>query len=229
MEANIIYIPLLMSVVGLAYMLVRASWVRKQNAGSERMVEISTAIKEGALAFLNAEYRLLFVFVVIASIALYGVSILVDTTSWMIVPAFILGAVFSAFAGNIGMRIATEANARTAEAAKTSLPKALQVSFGGGTVMGLGVAGLAVLGLTLLFMFFVGQFMGQEGSFYDNMTIVLETLAGFSLGAESIALFARVGGGIYTKAADVGADLVGKVEAGIPEDDPRNPATMLIM
>ncbi len=226
MEANIIYIPLLMSVVGLVYMLIRANWVRKQDAGSERMVEISTAIKEGALAFLNAEYRLLFVFVVIASIALYGVSILVDTTSWMIVPAFILGAAFSAFAGNIGMRIATEANARTAEAAKTSLPKALQVSFGGGTVMGLGVAGLAVLGLTLLFMFFVGQFIGQEGSFYENMTIVLETLAGFSLGAESIALFARVGGGIYTKAADVGADLVGKVEAGIPEDDPRNPATI---
>ena len=226
MEANIIYIPLLLSVIGLAYMLVRASWVRKQDAGSERMVEISTAIKEGALAFLNAEYRLLFVFVVIASIALYGVSILVDTTSWMIVPAFILGAVFSAFAGNIGMRIATEANARTAEAAKTSLPKALQVSFGGGTVMGLGVAGLAVLGLTLLFMFFVGTFMGQPGSFYENMTVVLETLAGFSLGAESIALFARVGGGIYTKAADVGADLVGKVEAGIPEDDPRNPATI---
>ena len=226
MEANIIYIPLLLSVVGLVYMLIRASWVRKQDAGSERMVEISTAIKEGALAFLNAEYRLLFIFVAIASVALYGVSILVDTTSWMIVPAFILGAAFSAFAGNIGMRIATEANARTAEAAKTSLPKALQVSFGGGTVMGLGVAGLAVLGLTLLFMFFVGQFLGQEGSFYENMTIVLETLAGFSLGAESIALFARVGGGIYTKAADVGADLVGKVEAGIPEDDPRNPATI---
>ena len=226
MEANIIYIPLLFSLIGLAYMLIRASWVRKQNAGSERMVEISTAIKEGALAFLNAEYRLLFIFVAVASIALYGISILVDTTSWMIVPAFILGAAFSAFAGNIGMRIATEANARTAEAAKTSLPKALQVSFGGGTVMGLGVAGLAVLGLTLLFMFFVGQFMGQEGTFYDSMTIVLETLAGFSLGAESIALFARVGGGIYTKAADVGADLVGKVEAGIPEDDPRNPATI---
>ena len=226
MEANIIYIPLVLSIMGLAYMLIRASWVRKQDAGSERMVEISTAIKEGALAFLNAEYRLLFIFVVIASVALYGVSMLVDTTSWMIVPAFILGAAFSAFAGNIGMRIATEANARTAEAAKTSLPKALQVSFGGGTVMGLGVAGLAVLGLTLLFMFFVGQFLGQEGSFYDNMTIVLETLAGFSLGAESIALFARVGGGIYTKAADVGADLVGKVEAGIPEDDPRNPATI---
>jgi K(+)-stimulated pyrophosphate-energized sodium pump len=226
MESNIIYIPLLLSIVGLIYMLVRASWVRKQSPGSERMIEISTAIKEGALAFLNAEYRLLFVFVIIASVALYGISLAVDTTSWMIVPAFILGAVFSAFAGNIGMRIATEANAITAEAAKTSLPKALQVSFGGGTVMGLGVAGLAVLGLTLLFMFFMGQFMGQDGSFYENMTLVLETLAGFSLGAESIALFARVGGGIYTKAADVGADLVGKVEAGIPEDDPRNPATI---
>ncbi|MDC0643157.1 sodium-translocating pyrophosphatase [Flavobacteriaceae bacterium] len=226
MESNIIYIPLVLSLIGLAYMLIRASWVRKQSAGSERMIEISTAIKEGALAFLNAEYRLLFIFVIIASVALYGISLAVDTTSWMIVPAFILGAVFSAFAGNIGMRIATEANARTAEAAKTSLPKALQVSFGGGTVMGLGVAGLAVLGLTLLFMFFIGQFMGQDGTFYDNMTIVLETLAGFSLGAESIALFARVGGGIYTKAADVGADLVGKVEAGIPEDDPRNPATI---
>ncbi len=226
MESNIIYIPLVLSLIGLAYMLIRARWVRKQSAGSERMIEISTAIKEGALAFLNAEYRLLFIFVIIASVALYGISLAVDTTSWMIVPAFILGAVFSAFAGNIGMRIATEANARTAEAAKTSLPKALQVCFGGGTVMGLGVAGLAVLGLTLLFMFFIGQFMGQDGTFYDNMTIVLETLAGFSLGAESIALFARVGGGIYTKAADVGADLVGKVEAGIPEDDPRNPATI---
>ena len=224
MESNIIYIPLLLSVVGLIYMLIRASWVRRQSPGSERMIEISTAIKEGALAFLNAEYRLLFIFVIIASVALYGISLAVDTTSWMIVPAFILGAAFSAFAGNIGMRIATEANARTAEAAKTSLPKALQVSFGGGTVMGLGVAGLAVLGLTLLFMFFMGQFMGQDGSFYENMTLVLETLAGFSLGAESIALFARVGGGIYTKAADVGADLVGKVEAGIPEDDPSKPS-----
>ena len=222
----IIYLPLLLSLVGLVYMLIKASWVRKQDAGSERMVEISTAIKEGALAFLNAEYRLLFIFVLVASAALFGISTAVETTSWMIVPAFVIGAIFSAFAGNIGMRIATEANARTAEAAKTSLPKALQVSFGGGTVMGLGVAGLAVLGLTLLFMFFVGQFMGQEGSFYDNMTVVLEALAGFSLGAESIALFARVGGGIYTKAADVGADLVGKVEAGIPEDDPRNPATI---
>tara|TARA_B100000767_G_C19778667_1_gene544525 strand:+ start:5043 stop:7325 length:2283 start_codon:yes stop_codon:yes gene_type:complete len=226
MEQNVIYIPLFLSVIGLMYMFIRASWVKKQASGSERMQEISKAIKEGALAFLNAEYRLLLIFVIVASVALFGISIAVDTTSWMIVPAFVFGAFFSALAGNIGMRIATDANVRTAEAAKTSLPKALQVSFGGGTVMGLGVAGLAVLGLTLLFMFLVGQFLGQEGTFYNNMTIVLETLAGFSLGAESIALFARVGGGIYTKAADVGADLVGKVEAGIPEDDPRNPATI---
>ena len=226
MEQNVIYIPLILSVIGLMYMFIRASWVKNQASGSERMQEISKAIKEGALAFLNAEYRLLLIFVIVASVALFGISIAVDTTSWMIVPAFVFGAFFSALAGNIGMRIATDANARTAEAAKTSLPKALQVSFGGGTVMGLGVAGLAVLGLTLLFMFLVGQFIGQGGSFYNNMTIVLETLAGFSLGAESIALFARVGGGIYTKAADVGADLVGKVEAGIPEDDPRNPATI---
>ena len=226
MEANIIYIPLFFSLLGLVYMFIRATWVRKQNPGSERMQEISAAIKDGALAFLHAEYRLLLIFVVIASIALYSISLLVISTSWMIVPAFIIGAVFSALAGNIGMRIATEANARTAEAARTSLPKALQVSFGGGTVMGLGVAGLAVFGLTILFLFFMSQFMNGTDSFYNEMTVVLETLAGFSLGAESIALFARVGGGIYTKAADVGADLVGKVEAGIPEDDPRNPATI---
>ena len=226
MEANIIYIPLFFSLLGLIYMFIRATWVRKQDPGSERMQEISKSIKDGALAFLHAEYRLLLIFVIIASIALYSISLLVSSTSWMIVPAFVVGAVFSALAGNIGMRIATEANARTAEAAKTSLPKALQVSFGGGTVMGLGVAGLAVFGLTILFLFFMTQFMKGTGSFYDEMTVVLETLAGFSLGAESIALFARVGGGIYTKAADVGADLVGKVEAGIPEDDPRNPATI---
>ncbi|MAZ72187.1 MAG: sodium-translocating pyrophosphatase [Flavobacteriaceae bacterium] len=226
MEQNIIYVPIALALLGLLFMLVKMSWVKKQSAGNERMQFISKSIKEGALAFLSAEYRLLVIFAVIASALLFLVSTLVPSTSWMIVPAFILGAIFSALAGNIGMRIATEANARTAEAAKTSLPQALKVSFGGGTVMGLGVAGLAVLGLSLIFLFFLGQFMGTEGSFYDNMTVVLEALAGFSLGAESIALFARVGGGIYTKAADVGADLVGKVEAGIPEDDPRNPATI---
>ena len=226
MTSFVFYLPIVLAVLGLIVMVIKAQWVRKQAAGDAKMIEISSAIKEGALAFLGAEYRLLSFFVVGASVALYFISTLVESTHWMIVPAFILGAFFSAFAGNIGMRIATDANARTAEAAKTSLPKALNVSFNGGTVMGLGVAGLAVLGLSLLFLFFIGQFMGQEGSFYSNMTIVLETLAGFSLGAESIALFARVGGGIYTKAADVGADLVGKVEAGIPEDDPRNPATI---
>ncbi|THD68922.1 sodium-translocating pyrophosphatase [Robertkochia marina] len=226
MESNIIYVPIALAVLGLVFMWMKASWVKKQSTGSDRMRDISLHIKEGALAFLKAEYRILLIFVAIASAALFGISMVVETTSWLIVPAFISGAVFSALAGNIGMRIATEANARTAEAAKTSLPKALNVSFSGGTVMGLGVAGLAVLGLSLFFLFFTSTFMGAEGSFYDNMTMVLEALAGFSLGAESIALFARVGGGIYTKAADVGADLVGKVEAGIPEDDPRNPATI---
>lgn len=226
MESNVIFIPIVLSILGLIFMLIKRAQVIKQAPGNDRMQYISKSIKEGALAFLNAEYRLLLVFVILASVALFFVSTLVETTSWMIVPAFIIGAVFSALAGNIGMRIATDANARTAEAAKTSLPKALNVSFGGGTVMGLGVAGLAVLGLSLLFMFFLGQFMGGDRTFYDKMTMVLEALAGFSLGAESIALFARVGGGIYTKAADVGADLVGKVEAGIPEDDPRNPATI---
>src|SRR5690554_6219582 len=226
METNIIYLPIIMAVIGLIFMVVKAGWVKKQPAGSDKMQSISKSIKEGALAFLNAEYRLLFIFVIIASVALFGISLLVPTTSWMIVPAFIFGAFFSALAGNIGMRIATEANTRTSEAAKTSLPQALKVSFSGGTVMGLGVAGLAVLGLSLLFLFFIGQFIGSSADFYNDMTIVLEALAGFSLGAESIALFARVGGGIYTKAADVGADLVGKVEAGIPEDDPRNPATI---
>ena len=226
MNEFVFYLPIVLAVLGLIVMILKAQWVRKQATGDAKMIEISSAIKEGALAFLGAEYRLLSFFVVGASVALYIVSTLVESTHWMIVPAFILGAFFSAFAGNIGMRIATDSNARTAEAAKTSLPNALNVSFNGGTVMGLGVAGLAVLGLSLLFLFFIGQFMGHEGSFYTNMTVVLETLAGFSLGAESIALFARVGGGIYTKAADVGADLVGKVEAGIPEDDPRNPATI---
>ena len=226
MNFNPIFIPIILSILGLIYMFFKAQWVKKQDPGNDKMVSISSAIKKGALAFLNAEYRLLLIFVVIASIALFGISILVETTSWLIIPAFIVGAIFSGLAGNIGMRIATDANSRTTQAARTSLPKALDVAFGGGVVMGLGVAGLAVLGLSLFFMFFLNQFMNDGGDFYTNMTVVLESLAGFSLGAESIALFARVGGGIYTKAADVGADLVGKVEAGIPEDDPRNPATI---
>ncbi len=221
-----------MSVLGLAYVFVRRSWVMKQDAGDGKMKEISDHIYEGALAFLNAEYRLLSVFVIVVSAVLAGISFIVPTTHILIVVSFIFGAFFSAYAGNIGMKIATKTNVRTTQAAKTSLPNALKISFAGGTVMGLGVAGLAVLGLTAFFIIFFNHFMGgvwaatDYGSASDTMTIVLETLAGFSLGAESIALFARVGGGIYTKAADVGADLVGKVEAGIPEDDPRNPATI---
>ena len=221
-----LYLPLVLAILGLIFMIVKASWVNKQTTGNERMQSISKSIKEGAMAFLNAEYRILGIFVIIASIALFIVSRMVETSHWLIVVAFVCGAFFSALAGNIGMRIATNANVRTTEAARTSLPKALRVSFGGGTVMGLGVAGLAVLGLSLFFILFVNTFVGGGKPFYDEMTLVLEALAGFSLGAESIALFARVGGGIYTKAADVGADLVGKVEAGIPEDDPRNPATI---
>ncbi len=236
MEAYVIYMPVALALIGLIYMTMKKSWVMKQEAGDGTMKEIADHIYEGALAFLKAEYRLLTIFVIIVSVLLAIVSFIVPTTHWLIVVAFIFGAVFSAYAGNIGMKIATKTNVRTTQAARTSLPKALKISFGGGTVMGLGVAGLAVLGLTAFFIFFYWYFMGGswEAADYDGvlktptelMTVVLETLAGFSLGAESIALFARVGGGIYTKAADVGADLVGKVEAGIPEDDPRNPATI---
>lgn len=221
-----IYLPIVMAVIGLAFMLYKQAWVLKQDAGDGKMKEISDYIYEGALAFLKAEYRLLTFFVIGASIALAGISFVVPTTHILIVVAFVFGAIFSAFAGNIGMKIATKTNVRTTQAARTSLPQALKVSFGGGTVMGLGVAGLAVLGLTGFFIILFQVFMKGTWTSTDDMTIVLETLAGFSLGAESIALFARVGGGIYTKAADVGADLVGKVEAGIPEDDPRNPATI---
>ena len=223
---NLLYIVPLLGIIGLVYMFVLRSWVVKQDTGTEKMSKLASYVKEGAMAFLNAEYRILAVFVVIAGILLGIISSVVETTHWFIVVAFVIGAVFSAVAGNIGMRIATDANVRTTQAARTSLPEALKVSFRGGTVMGLGVAGLAVFGLSALFALLVGWFMTEDGNFYNDMTVVLEALAGFSLGAESIALFARVGGGIYTKAADVGADLVGKVEAGIPEDDPRNPATI---
>ena len=226
MEKMMIYMPIAMAILGLLYMVVKRGWVMKQDAGDGKMKEIADHIYEGALAFLNAEYKLLTFFVIGVSVALAGVAYFVETTSYLIVIAFIFGALFSAFAGNMGMKIATKTNVRTTQAARTSLPQALKVSFGGGTVMGLGVAGLAVLGLTAFFIIFYKFLWEANVSFGDNMTIVLETLAGFSLGAESIALFARVGGGIYTKAADVGADLVGKVEAGIPEDDPRNPATI---
>ena len=222
MAENLIYILPAFGLIGLLYMLFLSSWVKKQPEGSDKMTKLSGYIADGALAFLKAEYRMLAVFVVVAGAALGILSAMnLIPASLFIVVAFVIGAVFSAFAGNIGMRIATKANVRTAEAAKTSLPQAMKVAFRGGTVMGLGVAGLAVFGLSTIFIFLL-----MSGGEEVEMEVVLETLAGFSLGAECIALFARVGGGIYTKAADVGADLVGKVEAGIPEDDVRNPATI---
>jgi K(+)-stimulated pyrophosphate-energized sodium pump len=215
------YLIPLLGLVGLVVMIFKAIWVGKQDSGDANMVELAGYIARGSQAFLRAEWRVLGVFVVIAA-ALLAWSAELEAvaahTDWVIAVAFVIGAVFSAFAGWIGMNIATKANVRTTQAARTSLAQALKVSFTGGTVMGLGVAGLAVLGLGTLYIVFTGM--------YTNVAQALEVLAGFSLGAESIALFARVGGGIYTKAADVGADLVGKVEAGIPEDDPRNPATI---
>ncbi len=229
MEQYLIYILPAFGILGLLYMAVLSAWVKKQDAGEDKMKKLAGYVREGALAFLKAEYRILAIFVVIAGGALAGLSFVEGVEAeWFIVVAFVIGAIFSALAGNIGMRIATAANVRTTQAARTSLPKALQVSFRGGTVMGLGVAGLAVFGLATIFVLLVMNYVVSADGLEANkqMSIVLETLAGFSLGAESIALFARVGGGIYTKAADVGADLVGKVEAGIPEDDPRNPATI---
>ncbi len=223
---KIIYLVPALGLLGLLVMIFKSRWVNKQDAGDQKMQDLANHIREGALAFLQAEYRILAIFVILAGILLGVISSLVETTHWFIIVAFVIGAFFSALAGNIGMRIATAANVRTTQAARTSLPKALQVSFNGGMVMGLGVAGLAVFGLGMIFIILFQWFMGGQWTNTSQMTVVLEALAGFSLGAESIALFARVGGGIYTKAADVGADLVGKVEAGIPEDDPRNPATI---
>ena len=212
-------------VIGLLYTVIRSAWVTKQESGTELMNTISKHIREGAMAFLNAEYKILTYFIVIVAILLGIMGYSNEKSHWLIAVAFIIGAVSSLIAGNIGMRIATKANVRTAHAARTSLKKALAVSFGGGSVMGMGVTGLAVLGLGSLFIALFCFFHPASVSSLE-MERLIETLTGFSLGAESIALFARVGGGIYTKAADVGADLVGKVEAGIPEDDPRNPATI---
>ena len=227
METILYAIPAF-GLAALLYTWIRSAWVTKQPAGNERMSSIAHHIADGAMAFLKAEYKVLFYFVVIASVFLGYLGYTGDRSHPLIVGAFIIGAVFSAMAGFIGMRIATKSNVRTAEAARKSLAKALTVSFAGGSVMGMGVAGLAVLGLGSLFIIFYYMFVQSVGGDVNGveMEVALEVLTGFSLGAESIALFARVGGGIYTKAADVGADLVGKVEAGIPEDDPRNPATI---
>jgi K(+)-stimulated pyrophosphate-energized sodium pump len=226
MMENLIYVVPAMGIVGLLYTFVKFAWVSKQDAGNDRMKEISNYIAEGAMAFLKAEYKILTYFVIVAALLLGVMGASNENSHWSIAIAFIIGAVFSALAGYIGMRIATKANVRTAQAARTSLSKALNVSFTGGSVMGMGVAGLAVLGLGALFIILKMIFAPTAAVNSHEMEKAIEILTGFSLGAESIALFARVGGGIYTKAADVGADLVGKVEAGIPEDDPRNPATI---
>lgn len=223
---NLLYLIPAFGLIGLLYTFVKFNWVSKQDAGNDRMKEISNYIAEGAMAFLRAEWKILGYFVAIVSILLAIMALANPSSHWSIAIAFIIGAVFSATAGYIGMKIATKANVRTANAARTSLSKALNVSFTGGAVMGLGVAGLAVLGLGGLFIILKMIFAPDASVNSAEMLRTIEVLTGFSLGAESIALFARVGGGIYTKAADVGADLVGKVEAGIPEDDPRNPATI---
>ena len=209
-------------------MYLKANWVIRQDAGDANMQELAGYIANGAMAFLKAEWKMLSYFAVIAGILLAYSGTLIPTSSPVIALSFLIGAIFSAIAGYIGMNIATKANVRTTQAARTSLAQALKVSFTGGSVMGLGVAGLAVLGLGSLFIVFYNIYVVNTGADVNGemMKKALEVLAGFSLGAESIALFARVGGGIYTKAADVGADLVGKVEAGIPEDDVRNPATI---
>jgi K(+)-stimulated pyrophosphate-energized sodium pump len=235
LQNNLIYSIPLLGLIGILVMAVKSAWVNKQDAGDAKMQELAGYIADGAMAFLKAEWKVLSIFAVFAAALLaYSGSITEINgrpihSSWIISIAFIIGAVFSATAGYIGMKVATKANVRTTQAARTSLKQALKVSFTGGTVMGLGVAGLAVLGLGGLFIVFLAYFdVIGEGNVVNvvNMKTAIEVLTGFSLGAESIALFARVGGGIYTKAADVGADLVGKVEAGIPEDDVRNPATI---
>ena len=229
---SIIYLVPAFGLVGLLYTAWKFSWVSKQDAGNEKMQELAGYIADGAIAFLKAEWKILTYFAIPTAILLAWLGTQEGTpenpihSSPLIAVAFLIGAVFSATAGYIGMIVATKANVRTAEAARTSLAKALNVSFTGGSVMGMGVAGLAILGLGGLFIAFYQIFAQGLALTSMEMKTAIEVLAGFSLGAESIALFARVGGGIYTKAADVGADLVGKVEAGIPEDDVRNPATI---
>jgi K(+)-stimulated pyrophosphate-energized sodium pump len=227
MELIVNYLPLF-GILALVFIFFKNTWVSKQDSGNEKMARIAKNIADGAMAFLKAEYKVLAIFVAAVAILLffkgnseYGEEMDKHISHGMVAVSFIVGAICSALAGFIGMKVATKANVRTTQAAKTSLGKALEVAFAGGAVMGLGVVGLGVLGLSSLFMIYQGIWPGA-----DNLPMVLNVLSGFSLGASSIALFARVGGGIYTKAADVGADLVGKVEAGIPEDHPLNPATI---
>ncbi|HRI28977.1 MAG TPA: sodium-translocating pyrophosphatase [Chitinophagales bacterium] len=221
---SFLYLVPVVVLLGFVYMFLRSAWISKQSVGTDEMDRISKLIAKGAMSFLKAEYRVLGIFIAIATVLLGALSLTDANSSLFIMLAFVVGAVFSGTAGFIGMRVATLANVRTAQAARTSLSKALDISFAGGTIMGTGVVSLGLLGLTLLYLLF-NYLFNQTGTDAEMMR-VLNVLTGFSLGAESIALFARVGGGIYTKAADVGADLAGKVVAGIPEDDPRNPAVI---
>jgi K(+)-stimulated pyrophosphate-energized sodium pump len=220
MELLVNYLPFF-GVLALAFVFFKNTWVSKQKEGNDKMARIAKNIADGAMSFLKAEYKVLAIFVTAVAVLLYFKGVSELGSSGMVAFSFVVGAICSALAGFIGMRVATKANVRTTEAARTSLGKALEVAFAGGAVMGLGVVGLGILGLSGLFMIYQSLWPGSE-----NLALVLNVLSGFSLGASSIALFARVGGGIYTKAADVGADLVGKVEAGIPEDHPLNPATI---
>tara|TARA_B100000900_G_scaffold298751_1_gene257254 strand:+ start:934 stop:3174 length:2241 start_codon:yes stop_codon:yes gene_type:complete len=208
-------------LLGLLFVIVKNNWIARQEVGNEKMATIANNIAKGAMSFLRAEYRILSIFVLCLAVLLYVKGSNEEGSHGMVALSFVVGAVCSGLAGFIGMRVATKSNVRTTNAARISLGKALEVAFTGGSVMGLGVVGLGVLGLSSLFALYQNIWPGAE-----NLTTVLNVLTGFSMGASSIALFARVGGGIYTKAADVGADLVGKVEAGIPEDHPLNPATI---
>ena len=217
MDLIVKFLPVF-GVLALLYVFIKNVWISKQEVGDEKMARIAKNIADGAMSFLKAEYKILSIFVICVAVLLFFKGSNESGSNGMVAISFVVGAICSALAGFIGMKVATKANVRTTNAARTSLAKALEVAFAGGAVMGLGVVGLGVLGLSGLFMIYSGQ--GWE------IAEVLNVLSGFSLGASSIALFARVGGGIYTKAADVGADLVGKVEAGIPEDHPLNPATI---
>ena len=221
---NLVYLVPVCGLLALGYAWVTSSWVNRQDAGNDKMLNIAAHIREGAMAFLGREYRVLAIFVLVVAVLLAFANAGKSDSSALVGLSVIAGAFCSALAGFFGMRVATAGNVRTASAARTSLNKALQVAFSGGAVMGLSVVGLGVLGLSVLFLVYVSLF--DTGSAHDDLMRVVTVLTGFSFGASSIALFARVGGGIYTKAADVGADLVGKVEAGIPEDDPRNPAVI---
>ena len=216
---NLLYLAISSGIIAMLFAFWKTSWINKQDQGTEKMERIGQDISDGAMAFLKAEYRVLAIFVFVVALLLGFANYNKDGSSSLVALSFIIGALASGLAGFLGMRVATKANNRTTHAARTGLAPALNVAFTGGSVMGLSVVGLGVIGLSILFMFYLSYFSSD----YDK---ILNVISGFSLGASSIALFARVGGGIYTKAADVGADLVGKVEAGIPEDHPLNPATI---